>query len=174
MALSEKEKDWLERREKYLKLYCQHCQFFEPYDTPHVNPGWCSGDCWCCPVVGKDILYSFQDAAEFNARVAEKLAKPRKELRPKGCSWYETTGGGHLVRKTACARPTTTSTTAPALPCVPSTTPASQPRLRWRLDTGPGLRHGGGTTTHGSVRAAVSKLRASCPAFCAGFSFFSC
>lgn len=75
MALSEKEKDWLERREKYLKLYCQHCQFFEPYDTPHVNPGWCSGDCWCCPVVGKDILYSFQDAAEFEARVAEKLVR---------------------------------------------------------------------------------------------------
>ena len=73
MALSEKEKDWLERREKYLKLYCQHCQFFEPYDTPHVNPGWCSGDCWCCPVVGKDILYSFQDAAEFEARVALEL-----------------------------------------------------------------------------------------------------
>ena len=102
MALSEKEKDWLERREKYLKLYCQHCQFFEPYDTPHVNPGWCSGDCWCCPVVGKDILYSFQDAAEFEARVAEKLAKPRKELRPKGCSWYEKNADGHLVRKTAC------------------------------------------------------------------------
>lgn len=73
MALSEKEKDWLERREKYLKLYCQHCQFFEPYDTPHVNPGWCSGDCWCCPVVGKDILYSFQDAAEFEARVQKWL-----------------------------------------------------------------------------------------------------
>lgn len=49
-----------------------------------------------------DILYSFQDAAEFEARVAEKLAKPRKELRPKGCSWYETTEGGHLVRKNAC------------------------------------------------------------------------
>lgn len=75
MALSEKEKDWLERREKYPKLYCQHCQFFEPYDTPHVNPGWCSGDCWCCPVVGKDILYSFQDAAEFEALVAVKLAQ---------------------------------------------------------------------------------------------------
>lgn len=73
MALSEKEKDWLERREKYLKLYCQHCWFFEPYDTPHVNPGWCSGDCWCCPVEGKDILYSFQDAAEFEARVAVLL-----------------------------------------------------------------------------------------------------
>ena len=62
--------------------------------------GW-SGDCWCCPVVGKDILYSFQDAAEFEARVAEKLAKPRSELRPH-CSRYETTDDGHLVRKTAC------------------------------------------------------------------------
>lgn len=105
MALSEKEKDWLERREKYLKLYCQHCQFFEPYDTPHVNPGWCSGDCWCCPVVGKDILYSFQDAAEFEARVAANLAIDRangKHLRLKGCSWYKITKNRHLVRKTAC------------------------------------------------------------------------
>ena len=101
MALSEKEKDWLERREKYLKLYCQHCQFFKPYDAPHVIPGYCQGDSWCCPVVGKDILYSFQDAAEFEARVAEKLAKPRSELRPH-CSRYETTDDGHLVRKTAC------------------------------------------------------------------------
>lgn len=96
MALSEKEKDWLERREKYLKLYCQHCQFFEPYDTPHVNPGWCSGDCWGCPVAGKDILYSFQDAAEFEARVAEKLARdicfrcPDKysKICPKGVGYF--------------------------------------------------------------------------------------
>lgn len=105
MALSEKEKGWLERREKYLKLYCQHCQFFEPYDTPHVNPGWCSGDCWCCPVVGKDILYSFQDAAEFESRVAANLAIDRangKHLRPKGCSWYETAKDGQRIRKTAC------------------------------------------------------------------------
>lgn len=101
MALSEAEREWLERREEYLRFYCRHCQFFEPYDTPHVNPGWCSGDCWGCPVAGKDILYSFQDAAEFEARVAEKLAKPRSELRPH-CSRYETTDEGHLVRKTAC------------------------------------------------------------------------
>ncbi|WP_303867300.1 hypothetical protein [Desulfovibrio piger] len=34
--------------------------------------------------------------------MAEKLAKPRMELRPKGCSWYEKNADGHLVRKTAC------------------------------------------------------------------------
>lgn len=100
--LTEAEKNWMRRREGYLKHYCRHCQFFKPYDAPHVIPGYCQGDSWCCPVNGKDIIYSMQDAAEFEARVAEKLAKPRKELRPKGCSWYETTEGGHLVRKTAC------------------------------------------------------------------------
>lgn len=102
MALSEAEKDWLERREVYFKYYCRHCQFFKPYDAPHVIPGYCQGYSWCCPVNAKDFLSSMQDAAEFEARVAERLAKPRKELRPKGCSWYETTEGGHLVRKTAC------------------------------------------------------------------------
>ena len=71
--LTEAEKNWLRRREGYLKYYCQHCQFFKPYDTPHVNPGWCQGDCWCCPVAGKDIQYAFQDAAEFEARVAVLL-----------------------------------------------------------------------------------------------------
>ena len=75
MALSEAEREWLERREEYLRFYCRHCQFFKPYNTPHVNPGWCQGDCWCCPVAGKDIQYSFQDAAEFEARVAERLAE---------------------------------------------------------------------------------------------------
>ena len=100
--LTEAEKNWMRRREGYLKHYCRHCQFFKPYDAPHVIPGYCQGDSWCCPVNGKDIIYSMQDSAEFEARVAEKLAKPRKELRPKGCSWYETTEGGHLVRKTAC------------------------------------------------------------------------
>lgn len=100
--LTEAEKNWMRRREGYLKHYCRHCQFFKPYDAPHVIPGYCQGDSWCCPVNGKDIIYSMQDAAEFNARVAERLAKPRKELRPKGCSWYEKNADGHLVRKTAC------------------------------------------------------------------------
>lgn len=73
--LTEAEKNWMRRREGYLKHYCRHCQFFKPYDAPHVIPGYCQGDSWCCPVVGKDILYSFQDAAEFEARVAEKLVR---------------------------------------------------------------------------------------------------
>lgn len=102
MALSEAEEKWLERREVYFKYYCRHCQFFKPYDAPHVIPGYCQGYSWCCPVNAKDFPSSMQDAAEFEARVAEKLAKPRKELSPKGCSWYETTEGGLLVRKTAC------------------------------------------------------------------------
>lgn len=46
-----------------------------------------------------------QDAAEFEARVGANLAINRangKLLRPKGCSWYEKSADGHLVRKTAC------------------------------------------------------------------------
>lgn len=71
--LTEKEKEWLERREVYFKYYCRHCQFFKPYDAPHVIPGYCQGDSWCCPVNSKDILYSMQEAAEFEARVAVLL-----------------------------------------------------------------------------------------------------
>ena len=55
--------------------------------------------------MGKDILYSFQDAAEFEARVAANLAIDRangKHLRPKGCSWYETAKDRQRIRKTAC------------------------------------------------------------------------
>lgn len=73
MALSEKEKDWLERREVYFKYYCRHCQFFKPYDAPHVIPGYCQGYSWCCPVNAKDFLSSMQDAAEFEARVQKWL-----------------------------------------------------------------------------------------------------
>lgn len=102
MALSEKEKDWLERR----KILCTHCDL--------ILRGICKGeknktscqlweDYHCNnPVKGYKAFQDMQDAAEFEARVAEKLAKPRKELSPKGCSWYETTEGGHLARKTAC------------------------------------------------------------------------
>lgn len=75
MALSEAEKDWLERREVYFKYYCRHCQFFKPYDAPHVIPGYCQGDSRCCPVNGKDILCSMQEAAEFEARVAQRLVQ---------------------------------------------------------------------------------------------------
>lgn len=71
--LTEAEKNWMRRREGYLKHYCRHCQFFKPYDAPHVIPGYCQGDSWCCPVNGKDIIYSMQDAAEFEARVQKWL-----------------------------------------------------------------------------------------------------
>lgn len=98
MALSEKEKDWLERREKdgkeYGSLYCRHCEQFIPECAKSI--GHCYDDLYC-PLTD----HFFPDVAEFNARVAEKLAKPRSELRPH-CSRYETTDDGHLVRKTAC------------------------------------------------------------------------
>lgn len=97
MALSEEK--WLGRRAAnemaFDAFFCPHCEQFNVERDPYL--GHCDDDTHC-PLANQD----FQDAAEFEARVAEKLAKPRKELRPKGCSWYETTEGGHLVRKTAC------------------------------------------------------------------------
>lgn len=102
MALSENEKEWLERR----KILCTHCDL--------ISRGICKGeknktscqlweDYHCNnPVNGYKAFQDMQDAAEFEARVAERLAKPRKELRPKDCSWYEKNADGHLVRKTAC------------------------------------------------------------------------
>lgn len=102
MALSEAEKDWLERR----KILCTHCDLISrEICKGEKNKTSCQlwEDYHCNnPVMGYKAFQDMQDAAEFEARVAEKLAKPRKELRPKGCSWYETTEGGHLVRKTAC------------------------------------------------------------------------
>ena len=97
MALSEEK--WLGRRAAnemaFDAFFCPHCEQFNVERDPYL--GHCDDDTHC-PLANQD----FQDAAEFNARVAEKLAKPRKDLRPKGCSWYETTEGGNLVRKTAC------------------------------------------------------------------------
>lgn len=96
--LTEAEKKWLERR----KNLCARCEF-NLYDNPCIKYGkrGASGE---CPGFYSMLCaeYNFEDAAEFEARVAEKLAKPRKELRPKGCSWYEKSADGHLVRKTAC------------------------------------------------------------------------
>ena len=97
MALSEEK--WLGRRAAnemaFDAFFCPHCEQFNVERDPYL--GHCDDDTHC-PLANQD----FQDAAEFEARVAERLAKPREELRPKGCSWYETTEGGHLVRKTAC------------------------------------------------------------------------
>lgn len=102
MALSEKEKDWLERR----KILCTHCDLISrEICKGEKNKTSCQlwKDYHCNnPVKGYKAFQDMQDAAEFESRVAVLLAKPRKELRPKGCSWYETTEGGHLVRKTAC------------------------------------------------------------------------
>lgn len=99
MALSEAEKDWLERRKKnekeYGSVFCPYCEQFIAERDEYI--GHCYDDLYC-PLTD----HLFYDAAEFSARVAERLAKPRKELRPKGCSWYEKNADGHLVRKTAC------------------------------------------------------------------------
>lgn len=80
MALSEAEEKWLEDRDAI--------QF-------------ATGE-YLCGLYPEMLVDDFQEAAEFEARVAAKLAKPRKELRPKGCSWYETAKDGQRIRKTAC------------------------------------------------------------------------
>lgn len=101
--LTEDEKRWLEKR----KNLCNRC----------VKAAWCrTGEkhgynterCrfWELKVPNQSILLGalsedFHDAAEFEARVAVLLAKPRPELRPH-CSWYETTDDTNFVRKTAC------------------------------------------------------------------------
>lgn len=97
MALSEEK--WLGRRAAnemaFDAFFCPHCSQFNVERDPYL--GHCDDDTHC-PLANQD----FRDAAEFEARVAVLLAKPRKELRPKGCSWYEKNADGHLVRKTAC------------------------------------------------------------------------
>ena len=83
MALSEAEEKWLEDRDAI--------QF-------------ATGE-YLCGLYPEMLVDDFQDAAEFEARVAEKLAIDRatgKHLRPKGCSWYETAKDGQRIRQTAC------------------------------------------------------------------------
>ena len=96
MALSEEK--WLGRRAAnemaFDAFFCPHCSQFNVERDPYL--GHCDDDTHC-PLANQD----FRDAAEFEARVAVLLAKPRKELRP-GCSWYEKNDDGYMVRKTAC------------------------------------------------------------------------
>lgn len=96
MALSEEK--WLGRRAAnemaFDAFFCPHCSQFNVERDPYL--GHCDDDSRC-PLTEHDYL----SAATFEARVTEKLAKPRPELRPH-CSWYETTDDGHLVRKTSC------------------------------------------------------------------------
>lgn len=105
MALSEKEKDWLERR----KILCTHCDLISrEICKGEKNKTSCQlwKDYHCNnPVKGYKAFQDMQDAAEFEARVAANLAIDRangKHLRPKGCSWYETAKDGQRIRKTAC------------------------------------------------------------------------
>ncbi|WP_297219855.1 hypothetical protein [uncultured Desulfovibrio sp.] len=99
--LTEQEREWLERR----KNLCSRCEFCL-YDNPCIKYGK-RGASGVCPGFYSTLCaeYNFEDAAEFEARVAVLLAKDRaggKTLRPKGCSWYETTEDGQRARKNAC------------------------------------------------------------------------
>ena len=71
MALSEAEKDWLGRRAAnemaFDAFFCPHCEQFNVERDPYL--GHCDDDTHC-PLANQD----FQDAAEFEARVAVKLA----------------------------------------------------------------------------------------------------
>lgn len=70
MALSEKEKDWLERRAAnemaFDAFFCPHCEQFNVERDPYL--GHCDDDTHC-PLANQD----FQDAAEFEARVQKWL-----------------------------------------------------------------------------------------------------
>lgn len=69
--MTEQEREWLERREKdgkeYGSLYCRHCEQFIPECAKSI--GHCYDDLYC-PLTD----HFFPDVAEFEARVAEKLA----------------------------------------------------------------------------------------------------
>ena len=70
MALSEKEKDWLERRAAnemaFDAFFCPHCEQFNVERDPYL--GHCDDDSRC-PLTEHD----FRDAAELEARVAVLL-----------------------------------------------------------------------------------------------------
>lgn len=70
MALSEKEKDWLERRAAnemaFDAFFCPHCEQFNVERDPYL--GHCDDDTHC-PLANQD----FRDAAEFEARVQKWL-----------------------------------------------------------------------------------------------------
>lgn len=72
MALSEKEKEWLERRAAnemaFDAFFCPHCSQFNVERDPYL--GHCDDDTHC-PLANQD----FQDAAEFEARVAQRLVQ---------------------------------------------------------------------------------------------------
>lgn len=70
MALSEKEKEWLERRAAnemaFDAFFCPHCEQFNVERDPYL--GHCDDDSRC-PLIEHD----FRDAAEFEARVQKWL-----------------------------------------------------------------------------------------------------
>lgn len=100
--LTDKEREWLTVRKKV----CARCG---------KVPSRCSQDqrnvCYRTgfPLWDKTTVMfeSYRDAAEFEARVAEKLAEHAGSynrrngigslLRPNGCSWYKDTGGRDTV-----------------------------------------------------------------------------
>ncbi|WP_417023836.1 hypothetical protein, partial [Bilophila wadsworthia] len=90
--LTEQERKWLEERKN--------------------RPALCGGPLnycgyGCLVRYGCPLTPDYQDAAEFEARVAEKLAEHAGSynrrngfgslLRPNGCSWYKDTGGRDTV-----------------------------------------------------------------------------
>lgn len=84
--LTEQERKWLKQRDRNLFSFGLYLVF-----SPGMSPA----------------LIDYRDAAEFEARVAEKLAEHAGSynrrngigslLRPNGCSWYKDTGGRDTV-----------------------------------------------------------------------------
>ena len=86
-TLTDKEREWLKQRDRNLFSFGLYLAF-----TPGMSPA----------------LIDYRDAAEFEARVAAKLAEHAGSggrrggigtlLRPHGCSWYNADG----YRETVC------------------------------------------------------------------------
>jgi len=71
MALSENEKEWLERR----KNICARC-FHSHRGRPYFCGNWRYGKCIDFdPRSCTDEIVDFEDAAEFEARVAQRLVQ---------------------------------------------------------------------------------------------------
>lgn len=74
MALSEQEREWLERR----KIPCNRCGFQKRCSWKSENipcEKWGLFQIKARGTKSGDVEHNFRDAAEFEARVAEKLAR---------------------------------------------------------------------------------------------------
>lgn len=93
--LTQNEKEWLEKRKSEYFLSCLHCP--GRYKQKPRSTWECMSFCWDnkvvtqCELSSQDMRY-FKDAAEFEARVAVKLANPQWSPCWRGDSCLEFSG----------------------------------------------------------------------------------